>query len=124
MAGGKGKVDAKGVDKGKGAGNKGKSKTKDGGDDDKAGGSGKLKAANSINVRHILVRASPIRDQHPSLRGCPSARNIRRRKMLCRRYGMGPSLTRWPGSSPRTRPDKVSGAVRGRRPGPADLPRI
>jgi hypothetical protein len=47
----------KGGDKGKAAG-KGKSKGKDDGDDNKTGGSGKLKAANSINVRHILVRTS------------------------------------------------------------------
>jgi len=52
---GNGKAAAdKGSDKGKAAG-KGKAKGKDEGNDSKASGSGKLKAANSINVRHILV---------------------------------------------------------------------
>lgn len=55
------KSNTKSTDKSKGgaAGNKNKGKSKDDGEDSKGGGAGKLKAANSINVRHILVGLSP-----------------------------------------------------------------
>jgi len=45
----------KAADKRKAAGGKGKAKAKEDGEDKDSRG-GKLKAANSINVRHILVR--------------------------------------------------------------------
>jgi hypothetical protein len=86
---------------GKSAGKKGKG----GGDDSKdAGGATKVKGAQSINVRHILVSLSPTDVTCLGQLAKPrSARNTRKRKRRWLRSARGSSSTRWRASSPRTR---------------------
>ena len=97
-----GKKNDKGKEKAKEAGEKKESS------DQKKGGDGKLKAATSINVRHILVNAWFI-----AYMACPadftlsSVRNTRRRKKLSPSFEMGPSSTTLLERCPRIKRDKV-----------------
>lgn len=102
----------KNKDAGKSAGSKGKGKGKD--DEGSAGGSGKLKAAQSINVRHILVGDLLVHIHVRSLQclfsdtpSPGSARNTQRKKRLWPNCVLEQSLMTWRGNSQKTRPDKV-----------------
>jgi hypothetical protein len=119
------KNNAKGGDK-KGAAGKGKGK--DAGNDDKS----KVKGAQSINVRHILVSSIPhslsisifpvwgvpvassfLGYPHPPgerltmTASIHSVRNTPRKKKPLRNFATEPSLTRWLASSPKIKRGKV-----------------